>query len=146
MAPPTTKKAITDRMAPRPEPVDVATTAKIAGPKMPANFSNTEKNPKNCDADWRGIRLAKSDRLSAWLPPCTIADRDGQHEELGGRRHLVGQHADERVHGERDVERSHRAEAIGHEAEQERERNAGELHEQDARRSATSRAMPISAP
>jgi hypothetical protein len=38
---------------------------------MPANFSNTAKNPKNSAVRSFGIRLANTDRLSAWLPPCT---------------------------------------------------------------------------
>ena len=47
-------------------------SAKMPGPTMPANFSNTPKNPKNSDDLWCGTMLANSDRLSAWLPPCTM--------------------------------------------------------------------------
>ena len=47
-------------------------TANTPGPTMPANFSNTPKKPKNSADLWRGTMLAKSDRLRAWLPPCTI--------------------------------------------------------------------------
>ena len=42
---------------------------------MPANFSTTAKKPKNSPDRSRGIRLAKSERLSAWLPPCTMPTR-----------------------------------------------------------------------
>ena len=41
------------------------TRPKTAGPKMPANFSATPKNPKNSPDLSRGIRLANSERLSA---------------------------------------------------------------------------------
>ena len=47
-------------------------TENIAGPRMPANFSNTAKKPKNSPDRWRGTMLAKSERLSACTPPCTI--------------------------------------------------------------------------
>src|SRR5688500_17583918 len=46
---PTTKNPITDRMALRLDPVSETVTANTAGPKMPANFSNTAKKPKNSD-------------------------------------------------------------------------------------------------
>ena len=45
------------------------------GPKMPANFSATPKKPKYSPDLSRGIRLAKSERLRAWVPPCTIPTR-----------------------------------------------------------------------
>ena len=43
---------------------------------MPANFSNTAKNAKNSDDFCLGIIEANSDRLSAWLPPCTMPTRN----------------------------------------------------------------------
>src|SRR5688500_17244389 len=70
-AAPTTKNAITDRMALRLDPVSDTVIAKTAGPKIPANFSKTAKKPKNSDDLWRGIIVAKSERDSAWLPPWT---------------------------------------------------------------------------
>ena len=39
---------------------------------MPANFSNTAKKPKNSADLCRGVMRAKSERLSAWLPPWTM--------------------------------------------------------------------------
>ena len=41
---------------------------------MPANFSNTAKNPKYSDDLCFGIMRAKSDRLSACDPPCTVPE------------------------------------------------------------------------
>src|SRR5712691_9414790 len=71
MAAPTTKKMMTDRIAFRLDPVAAIVPAKISGPKIPANFSNTLKKPKNSPDLWCGIMLANSERLSAWVPPCT---------------------------------------------------------------------------
>ena len=42
---------------------------------MPANFSNTAKKPKYSDDLCFGIMRAKSERLSAWLPPWTMPTR-----------------------------------------------------------------------
>jgi hypothetical protein len=39
---------------------------------MPANFSATAKSAKNSDDFSFGIRLANSERLSAWVPPRNI--------------------------------------------------------------------------
>ena len=50
--------------------------AKRAGPKMPANFSKTAKNEKYSDDFAGGVMRAKSERLSAWLPPCTMPTRN----------------------------------------------------------------------
>src|SRR5204863_4275072 len=74
-APPAMKNRITDTTAARLDPNALTDTAKSAGPAMPANFSNTEKNPKYSDDLCFGIIRAKSDRLSAWLPPCTLPTR-----------------------------------------------------------------------
>ena len=49
--------------------------ANTAGPKIPANFSDTAKNPKNSPERWRGTMLAKSERESAWVPPWTSPTR-----------------------------------------------------------------------
>jgi hypothetical protein len=46
---PTTKKTMTERMALRLEPKTATAPAKTSGPKSPANFSETPKNPKNSD-------------------------------------------------------------------------------------------------
>src|SRR5439155_8724969 len=70
--PPTAKKTMIDRTALRLEPVALIMIVKTAGPRMPANFSNTEKKAKNSDDLCRGTRVEKTDRLSAWLPPCTV--------------------------------------------------------------------------
>jgi hypothetical protein len=75
MAAPTAKKPMTLRIALRLDPVAAIVPAKISGPKMPANFSNTLKKPKNSPLLCCGIMLAKSDRLSACVPPCTIPTR-----------------------------------------------------------------------
>src|SRR5439155_505950 len=66
------KKTMIDRTALRLEPVALIMIVKTAGPRMPANFSNTEKKAKNSDDLCRGTRVEKTDRLSAWLPPCTV--------------------------------------------------------------------------
>src|SRR5262245_11609874 len=66
---PQTKKKITDSTAARLDPKMLTDAANSAGPAIPANFSNTEKNPKYSDDLCFGIMRAKSDRLSAWLPP-----------------------------------------------------------------------------
>src|SRR3990167_6072562 len=68
---PARKNRMTDSTAARLEPKIVTDAAKSAGPAIPANFSNTEKKPKYSDDLCFGIIRAKSDRLSAWLPPCT---------------------------------------------------------------------------
>src|SRR5262245_41698859 len=73
---PQTKKKITDNTAARLEPKMLTDAAKSAGPAMPANFSNTEKNPKYSDDLCFGIMRANSDRLRAWLPPCTVPTRN----------------------------------------------------------------------
>ena len=66
---------MTDNTAARLEPKSETDRAKSAGPATPANFSNTEKNPKYSEDFCLGIMRAKSDRLSAWLPPWTVATR-----------------------------------------------------------------------
>ena len=67
---------MTDRIALRLEPVTAIVPAKISGPKIPANFSKTLKNPKNSpDLCWRNHAGEQADRLSAWVPPCTIPTR-----------------------------------------------------------------------
>ena len=75
MAAPTAKKPMTLRIALRLDPVAAIVPAKISGPKMPANFSNTLKKPKNSPLLCCGIMLAKSDRLNACVPPCTTPTR-----------------------------------------------------------------------
>ncbi len=70
------KKRMTDRTAARLDPKMLTETANSAGPAMPANFSNTEKKPKYSDDLCFGIMRAKSDRLSAWLPPWTVPTRN----------------------------------------------------------------------
>ncbi len=62
-------------MAARDDPVASTTPAKTNGPRMPANFSNTEKKPKNSEERCGGTKLANSERDSACVPPCTIATR-----------------------------------------------------------------------
>ena len=69
-------------------------TAKISGPKMPANFSNDREEAEELARLVRGIRLANSERLSAWLPPCTMPDQDGQEEEVRRGGHEVAEDAD----------------------------------------------------
>src|SRR5688500_12924095 len=59
--PPAMKKAITDSTAARLDPNTVTESANIAGPAMPANFSNTEKKPKYWEDLCFGIILANSD-------------------------------------------------------------------------------------
>ncbi len=46
-----------------------------SGPKIPANFSTTAKNPKNSPERSRGINDANIERLKACVPPCTIPTR-----------------------------------------------------------------------
>lgn len=46
-APPTRKKAATETIAYRLDPVAVVTAANTAGPKMPLTLSITPKKPKN---------------------------------------------------------------------------------------------------
>ena len=59
----------------RLEPETAIVRAKMSGPKIPANFSKMLKNPKNSPDLCCGIMLAKSERLSAWVPPCTMPTR-----------------------------------------------------------------------
>ena len=47
IAPPTKKKPMTLRIPARSESKLAMASEKTAGPAMPPNFSNTEKNPKN---------------------------------------------------------------------------------------------------
>ncbi len=67
---------MTESTAARLEPNSVTDSANTAGPAMPANFSKTEKKPKYSDDLCFGIMRAKSERLSAWLPPCTVPTRN----------------------------------------------------------------------
>src|SRR5687768_9058684 len=75
---PAMKKTMTESTAARLLPNSVIEPKKMAGPAIPANFSNTEKKPKNSDDLWRGIIRAKRERLSAWLPPCTRPTRNAR--------------------------------------------------------------------
>ena len=69
---------MTERIAARLLPKNLMARPKRTGPKIPANFSNTEKKPKNSDDLWLGIIRANSERLKAWLPPWTIATRNAR--------------------------------------------------------------------
>src|SRR5262245_11527176 len=75
---PQMKNRMTDKTAARLEPKTLTDAAKSAGPAIPANFSNTEKKPKYSDDLCLGIMRAKRDRLSAWLPPCTVPTRNAR--------------------------------------------------------------------
>ena len=91
------KKACTARMETRLEPAMATLAAKMAGPKMPANFSTTAKKPKNSPVRWLGTMLAKSDLLSAyWGRPMYIAANvllpAGYDEHPDARYPVVYQH------------------------------------------------------
>jgi len=62
-------------MAWRLDPPSDPLAQKTRGPKIPANFSTTEKNPKNSPDFSRGIIDANNERLSDWLPPWTSPTR-----------------------------------------------------------------------
>ena len=68
-----------------------------AGRRCPANFSNTLKKPKNSPDLCCGIMLAKSDRLSACVPPCTIPTRPASTKKCVAVCHVVAEDADRRV-------------------------------------------------
>ena len=70
---PAMKNAMMLSIALRLDPVMRLAISNVAGPAIAPNYSKIEKNPKNSDDRSRGIMLAKSDRLRAWLPPCTTA-------------------------------------------------------------------------
>ena len=72
---PVAKKRIRVRMAGRPEPVVAWNTPNTNIPIAPPKRSKTPKNPNISPALWRGMRVAKSERDSAWMPPCTVATR-----------------------------------------------------------------------
>ena len=61
-----------------------------------ANFSNTPKKPKNSADLWRGIMVANSERLSAWVPPCTMPTRTASTKKSVGGRHVVAEQRDRR--------------------------------------------------
>ena len=133
--PPTTKNTMRDRMARRLEPVARDHAAKTAGPRMPANFSNTPKNAKNSDDAWRGIMVAKSERLRRLAAALHGAHQEGQHEEVGGRLHAVAEDRDHEVHGERDEDRPLGADPAGQAPKRNANGMPDELDHEDGRRS-----------
>ena len=119
---------------------------KSNGPKIPANFSTTAKNPKNSPDRSRGIRLANSDRLSAWLPPWTIPTSTASTKKCADVVMNRAEDADPRVNHQREQDRPLGAEPARQRPEEERERDAQELHEHQRRRSSRRRPSPISRP
>ena len=115
-------------------------------PIAPPKRSKTPKKPNISPALCCGISVAKSERESAWAPPCTVAD-----QERRARRTASVVRSDEavdgmpHVDGEGDEDRPLGADAVGQDAEGERERHAHELdHEERADQRGV--GMPISSP
>ena len=75
--------------------------------------------------------LANSERLSAWLPPCTMPTRKASSKKSQRRRHAVAEDADQRVDGERDEDRPLGADPARERAEEEGEGDADELDQED---------------
>ena len=80
-----------------------------------------------CARDHAGEERA-AERLGAALHH---ADQDRQDEEVRRGRHEVAEDADRRVDQQAEEDRPLRADPAGQRAEQERERHADELHQQD---------------
>ena len=66
---PIIKKAISDKMDSRLEPVIVPTTANTRGPATDENLLDKLRKPKNSAVLEGGTRLAYKDLAIAWLPP-----------------------------------------------------------------------------
>ena len=77
-APPATKNRITDRIAARFDWVSATAAENSSGPKIPANFSNTAKNPKNSAVRSFGIRLAKTRSAQRLAAALHQADQRGE--------------------------------------------------------------------
>ena len=101
---------------------------------MPANFSTTPKKPKYSPDLSRGIRLAKSERLRACVPPCTMPTRIARIRKCAPGPHRVADHANASVYAsEPEEDRPLGPDPAGQHAEEERKRDAHELDEQDRR-------------
>ncbi len=98
---------------------------------MPANFSTTAKKPKNSPDRSRGIRLANRERLSAWVPPWTIPTNPASTEKCTAGGHAVAEHADPDVDARAHEDQRFGSKSVCERAEEKRERDADELHDED---------------
>ncbi len=117
-------------MAFRLEPLRSTTHAKIAGPEDAGIALEHAEERKEfgrlVPRDHAGEKRS-AQRLRASLHH---ADQDRQRKELRGRVHEVAEHADERIDDQADEDRRLGPDAIGEHPEQERERDADELRDQ----------------
>jgi hypothetical protein len=105
---------------------------KTAGPAMAPNFSNTEKEAEELR---RTIaRNHAGEQRTAQRLAAALDRRHHQRQdvEIPFGLHVIAHHRDERVHAKRDEDGRFCADASGQHSEQECERNADELDEQDS--------------
>ena len=67
------------------------TCAKIAGPKIPANFSTTAKKPKNSADRCLRDHAGEERRDSAWVPPCTMPTSTARMKKCVASGHEVAE-------------------------------------------------------
>ena len=104
-APPATKNTMIDRIAARFEWVRATAAENSSGPKIPANFSNTAKNPKNSAVRSFGIKRGEHGSAQRLAAALYQADERGEHHEIAGGLHPEAEHADHRVEHERAEDR-----------------------------------------
>ena len=151
-AAPARKNTTTLRIALRLDPVVRLAISNAAGPSDRAEFLEDRKEAE----ELRRPRLGNhaGEERSAERLGSTLHCRDHQREdvEIALGLHVVRADGQNDVHGERDEDRRLRADAAGEHPEEKRERNAGELDQQnggdqraliDAELGAVARGQPM---
>ena len=125
------KKAITERMALRLEPVRARVPAKMAGPRMPATFLEDGEEGKELRRSLAWNHAGEQRTRQGLAAALHHADQHRQDDEVRRRLHVVAQHADAGVYRQAQENAALGADARRQTPEQEGEGDADELHQQN---------------